>query len=213
MARFDRWAPDYDQDPRQERFFRPVHARTLDLISRLGVRPRKALDIGCGTGALLRALSRLFPETELTGVDAAPGMIRVARQAGVPATLVQADAEALPFASQVFELVTSTVSFHHWADQRAGLDEVARVLAPGGVFVLTDLHAVGYLRAFFTLARRRDRMHTKDEVTRMLTRAGLRVSGWAPIFDLDVLLPLRKERRRPPTGRVPLVTAVVARGR
>ncbi len=56
----------------------------------------------------------------------------------------------------------STVSFHHWASQRAGLTEVRRVLAPSGIFVLADLHAVGYLRVFYTLARRRDRMHTRS---------------------------------------------------
>ncbi len=51
---------------------------------------------------------------------------------------------ALPFANASFDLVTSTVSFHHWNDQRAGLAEAGRVLASGGVFVLADLHAVGY---------------------------------------------------------------------
>jgi SAM-dependent methyltransferase len=106
--------------------------------------------------------------------------------------------------------VTSTVSFHHWGDQQAGLAEVGRVLMPGGVFVLTDLHAIGYLRVVYALGRRRGRMHTKRELTAMLTAAGLRVSDWAPIFDLDLLLPLRA-RRRPPTGRIPLVTAAVAR--
>ncbi len=107
--------------------------------------------------------------------------------------------------------MTSTVSFHHWNDQRAGLAEAGRVLAPGGVFVLADLHAVGYLRAFYALARRRHRMHTREEVTRMLAAAGLQVQGWAPVFDLDLLLPLRARRPRPPTGKVPLVTAVIAR--
>jgi SAM-dependent methyltransferase len=80
-------------------------------------------------------------------------------QAGVPAALVQASADALPFASASFDLVISTVSFHHWNSQRAGIAEA------GGCFVLADLHAVGYLRAFYALARRRDRMHTRREIT------------------------------------------------
>jgi hypothetical protein len=50
---------------------------------------------------------------------------------------------------------------------------------------LTDLHAVGYLRVFYTLARRRDRMHTRRELTQMLAAAHLEVQGWAPVFDLD----------------------------
>ena len=104
----------------------------------------------------------------------------------------------------------STVSFHHWASQRDGLAEVRRVLAPGGIFVLADLHAVGCLRVFYTLARRRGQMHTRSELTQMLTAAGLDVQGWAPVLDLDLLLPLRRRPPRPPAGRIPLVTAVIA---
>ena len=84
------------------------------------------------------------------------------------------------------------------------------MLAPGGLFVLADLDAVGYLRAFYTLARRRGRMHTRRELTGMLAAAHLDVQSWAPVFDLDPLLPLRRRPPRRPTGRVPLVTAVIA---
>jgi ubiquinone/menaquinone biosynthesis C-methylase UbiE len=156
-------------------------------------------------------MSGQFPGAALAGVDPAAGMLTGARRAGVPAALARADAGALPFADGSFDVVTSTVSFHHWKDQRAGLAEAGRVLTPGGVFVLADLHAVGYLRSFYALARRRDRMHTRGEITRMLAGARLQVQCWAPVFDLDPLLPLRVRRPRPPTGRVPLVTAVIAR--
>lgn len=211
IGRFDRWAPHYDQDRSGRRFFGPVHAQTLALAAALDMQPRRVLDIGCGTGTLLALMARQFPAAALAGVDPAAGMISVARQAGVPTALAQANAAALPFADGSFDLVTSTVSFHHWGDQRAGLAEAGRVLAPGGVFILADLHAVGYLRVFYTLARRRDRMHTRDEITQMLAAAGLRVQDWAPVLDLDPLLPLPARRPRPPTGKVPLVTAVIAR--
>ena len=46
---------------------------------------------------------------------------------------VQAPAEELPLLGGHFDLVLSTLSFHHWADQRIGLREVGRVLAPRGV--------------------------------------------------------------------------------
>ncbi len=211
MDRFDQWAPKYDRDRLQQRFFGPVHARTLELAAGLGIMPQRVLDIGCGTGALLRSVSGQWPSTALAGVDPAAGMLRAARQAGVPAGLVQATAGALPFAGATFDLVISTVSFHHWASQRDGLAEVRRVLAPGGIFVLADLHAVGYLHVFYTLARRRGRMHTQSELTEMLAAVGLDVQGWAPVLDLDLLLSLRRRPPRPPVGRIPLVTAVIAR--
>ena len=107
-----------------------MHAQTIALVAGLEIRPRRVLDTGCGTGALLRSLSGQFPGAALAGVDAAAGMVRMARRAGVPAGLVQASAGALPFGDAVFGLVVSTVSFHHWASQRAGLAEVRRVLPP-----------------------------------------------------------------------------------
>ncbi len=45
-------------------------------------------------------------------------------------------AEQLPYPDATFDLVVTTTSFDHWADQRAGLGECARVLAPGGHLVL-----------------------------------------------------------------------------
>jgi ubiquinone/menaquinone biosynthesis C-methylase UbiE len=211
VDRFDKWAPKYDRDRLQQRFFGPVHARTLQLAAGLGIMPQRVLDIGCGTGALLRSVSGQWPSAALVGVDPAAGMLRAARQAGVPGGLAQATAGALPFAGATFDLVISTVSFHHWASQRDGLAEVRRVLAPGGIFILADLHAVGYLHVFYTLARRRGRVHTQSELTEMLAAADLDVQGWAPVFDLDLLLPLRRRPPRPPVGRIPLVTAVIAR--
>ena len=77
----------------------PVQTRTLALVAGLDIEPRRVLNCGCGTGALLRSLPGQLPGAALAGVDAAAGMIRVARQAGVPAGLLQATAGELPFAA------------------------------------------------------------------------------------------------------------------
>jgi ubiquinone/menaquinone biosynthesis C-methylase UbiE len=50
-----------------------------------------------------------------------------------PARFVQAAAEYLPFEGGEFDLVTSTVSFHHWQDQQAGLNEIERMLRSTGL--------------------------------------------------------------------------------
>ena len=49
------------------------------------------------------------------------------------------DANRLPFADSSLDLVVSTLSLHHWADPVAALNEAARVLAPGGAFLIADL--------------------------------------------------------------------------
>jgi len=68
-------------------------------------------------------------------------MVRVARDSARDGRLrfLIGAAEQLPAPDGAFDLVLSTTSFDHWRDQLAGLTECARVLAPGGHLVLTDL--------------------------------------------------------------------------
>jgi ubiquinone/menaquinone biosynthesis C-methylase UbiE len=143
------------------------------------------LDVGCGTGALLRQAAGVFPSAALTGIDPATGMVQVARRRWAQnrsATFVNAGAEHLPFVDGTFDLVMSTVSFHHWADQQLGLREIRRVLAPGGVFLLTDAFAISWLRLIFAVGRSRDRFHTPAEIEMMLRGAGLAVGGFETAF-------------------------------
>jgi ubiquinone/menaquinone biosynthesis C-methylase UbiE len=85
-------------------------------------------------------------------------------------------AERLPFAGERFDLVVSTTSFDHWADQAAGLAECARVLAPGGQLVLADQFSL--LLWPTLLAGRRGRARA----TRLVTAAGLRSPRWHRVY-------------------------------
>ena len=119
--------------------------RTADLALTCVPAPGRILDAGCGTGYLLGRLAARAPQAEaLAGIDAAAAMIEVARSAAADDRLrfVVGTAERLPWPAASFDLVVSTTSFDHWADQRAGLAQCARVLAPGGCLVLADLFSV-----------------------------------------------------------------------
>jgi ubiquinone/menaquinone biosynthesis C-methylase UbiE len=132
VGSFDRRARRYDQDWRAE-FHRIVVTRSAQVALSVAPDPASVLDIGCGTGSLLRMLAERLPgATSLVGVDPAPTMIEVgAGRLGDPRVrLAMAVAERLPLEDASFDLVVSTVSFDHWADQPAGLAEVARVLRP-----------------------------------------------------------------------------------
>ena len=185
VGRFGRWASTYDENWLQPRFFEPVQQATLDRAALLAPNPRRVLDVGCGTGALLRKVAKRFPRADLSGVDPAPGMVEAAGKAwrgDRPARFVQAAAEHLPFEGGEFELVTSTVSFHHWQDQQAGLNEIGRVLAPGGSVVLADIFAVSWLQVWFAVFGMRDRFHNTAEIERMLRSAGLTPGGFETVF-------------------------------
>ena len=185
VGRFDRWSSTYDDNWLQPRFFEPVRGATLDLAARVAPHPRRVLDVGCGTGALLRKAAERFDGAELVGVDAAPGMVEAAGEAWPsegPARFVVAPAERLPFEDGGFDLVMSTVSFHHWRDQQAGLREVGRVLAPGGCLVLSDIFAVSWLRVWFAAFGYRHRFHTRPESSSMLRTSGLTPGDFEPAF-------------------------------
>lgn len=187
LDRFSRWASNYDEDWLQPRFFGPVHQATLKRALELVPAPGRVLDIGCGSGLLLRQTAERWAGPELFGIDPARGMVEAAArswQAAQPAAFINATAEKLPFADGSFDLILSTVSFHHWHEQQAGLYEVTRTLAPGGTFVLSDIFAVSVLRPLFFLFRNRARFHTQNEIEAMIRRAGLTPMCFATAFSV-----------------------------
>jgi SAM-dependent methyltransferase len=108
-----------------------VNAREIDLALALLPPFRRALDLGCGTGRLTRALRRCG---ETVGMDASNAMLAKARE-NDSAGFVQGDAFTLPFAGASFDAVTALRLVFHFAEVDALLREVARVVAPRGVIV------------------------------------------------------------------------------
>jgi ubiquinone/menaquinone biosynthesis C-methylase UbiE len=94
-----------------------------------------ALDIGCGAGASTAVLAQYA--RRITGVDPSPAMLDRARNALPKADFVLGGAEALPFESEIFELVTAAGSLNY-VNVQVALREVSRVLRPGGHFVAFD---------------------------------------------------------------------------
>jgi ubiquinone/menaquinone biosynthesis C-methylase UbiE len=95
-------------------------------------------------------------------------MIAEARRLAPNAFFQTAAAEALPFPDQTVDLVLSSLSFHHWADQRKGLHEIARVLRPGGWFCLAD-HTIRLAKLFGEKPR------SREQIRALVTGAGLAI--------------------------------------
>lgn len=92
----------------------------------------RVLDLAGGPGRAVRAVDA----DERVVADAAPGMVRRAREAGLAAAV--ADAGRLPFREGSFDAVLLTDALHHLPDRRAALAEAHRVCRPGGVLVVRD---------------------------------------------------------------------------
>jgi len=105
----------------------------------------QAVDLGCGPGRLVIELARRSPGLHVTGIDLSDEMLDQgqdnARRAGVAdrVSFRRGDAQQIPFPDASLHLVVSTLSLHHWSDPVAVLDEIARVLRPGGSFLVFDL--------------------------------------------------------------------------
>jgi ubiquinone/menaquinone biosynthesis C-methylase UbiE len=96
----------------------------------------RLIEVGTGVGAVLAVLGQEFPGVELYGVDIEQKQLDFARghleRAGVEATLLQADALALPFPNEFFDHVWMMWFLEHVADPLAALREARRVLVAGG---------------------------------------------------------------------------------
>ena len=123
--------------------------RQLDTLN-INATGKRALDVGCGPGNLLVALSTDTPDL-LVGVDVdaiflTSGSSQVGKliepPSAIPA-LLRASLPTLPFADETFDLVTCFLVMPHVPDDRAALTELTRVLKPGGTLAISG-HGLGF---------------------------------------------------------------------
>jgi len=111
----------------------------LPLAGRHLAGARSVLDVGCGEGQIAR-LAVARGARRVVGVDASAAQIAEARRRGGGALFLRAAATDLPVTANAFDAVVSCLVLEHVEDLDAALDEVSRVLRPGGRFVLFINH-------------------------------------------------------------------------
>ncbi len=152
----------------------------------------RALDVGCGPGAVLAALTPFVRHA--VGVDLTAAMLEqagrrlqdlAAATAGAP-SLVRGAAERLPFRAGAFSLAVTTYTLHHFGEPRLVVREMARVVGPGGRVIIGDLVGPDDDRARALqneIERLRDPAHIEMESPRgieaLLGSEGLSVTGRA----------------------------------
>jgi SAM-dependent methyltransferase len=96
-------------------------------------RGQRALDVGCGPGALTAELASRLGESAVCAVEPSQSFAAAARQRLPGISIGQSAAEHLPFRDGVFDAVLAQLVVHFMADPVAGLQEMGRVARPGGV--------------------------------------------------------------------------------
>lgn len=99
--------------------------------------PETVLDVATGTGDLALEIQKKCPEAKVTGTDFCPEMLAHAGKRGVRDTQV-ADAMNLPYESGSFDVVTVAFGLRNMANWQEALQEMARVISPGGHLLVLD---------------------------------------------------------------------------
>ena len=170
---FNQQADTYDEDIHGQ------HARTLYpvLLSKLAHIPfQRALDLGCGTGEMMKMLLQSDDQRELYGIDLSEKMLSVAEgKLSGKVRLVLGDSEHLPFADNFFDVVYCNDSFHHYPAPENVIREVQRVLKPGGTFLIGDCWQPLVGRAIMNFYMRHSKegdvkIYSKEEMVSLLSQ-------------------------------------------
>ncbi len=102
------------------------------------LKKKKVLDIGCGTGRLIRFMSDRG--AEVSACDISDGMLNIVRKKFPKIETVNAEMEELPFKDGIFDIAMASFVIVHLKDLNEAFEEVYRVLKDGGCFVLTNIN-------------------------------------------------------------------------
>jgi ubiquinone/menaquinone biosynthesis C-methylase UbiE len=142
---WERYAPRYDRDTSYYDLLLLGDSRTWACSQASG----QVLEVAIGTG---RNLSFYPRGIQLTGIDFSPAMLALARdtaaERGIEVTLLEADAQHLPFADDRFDTVVCTLALSSIPDPAAAINEMYRVLHPGG-----QLLVVGHVASPYRVVR------------------------------------------------------------
>lgn len=156
---FNHIAHDYDKLNKLMSLGMDIHWRRSCLRKVAATHPKSILDLATGTGDLAISLKTQNPEAHVTGLDLTEGMLKIAKEKAKhkgleeQITFTRGDALNMPFEDNSFDAITIAFGVRNFHNLRDGLQEMLRVLSPGGeVFILELSEPSSHLmKPFYTL--------------------------------------------------------------
>lgn len=188
---FNSIAEDYDKGEIEEPF-----RCYKDIITECSkYQNKKILDVGCGTGIVLKELLKLNHNFELYGIDLSSKMISLAKKRlEEEVCLVRSDAEKIPYSENTFDLIICAHSFHHYPNPKKVLAEIRRVLKPKGILILVENNLPFMERIKFNFKQKRNgyaggdvKIYSVRELARLIHNSGFSNMKLKYITDKSVM--------------------------
>lgn len=128
---YDQYGKTYHEERDNTYYYSFINEIETELVEEYG-KGCKTLEIGCGTGIILKGVSRFA--SEAWGMDLSTGMLQNAREQGL--NVVEGNAVSIPFPDNAFDLVYSFKVLPHIPELNKAIAEISRVLKPGGKAIL-----------------------------------------------------------------------------
>jgi ubiquinone/menaquinone biosynthesis C-methylase UbiE len=139
------------------------------------------LDVGCGTGTILRGMADICPISGF-GIDMSEYMIEEAKRKCPEMSIQASRCEETPFADNTFDVITACMAYHHFSDKAGFIKEAARIIKPGGCLYIADPCFPGAVRvtmnAFFRLIRVADAFFTPEKIFTDFAACGFVANGF-----------------------------------
>ena len=157
-------------------YWRHDYRYQLEAVGRIV--PERLIDIGCGPGAFLSLVEEMFPRIQLNALDLSEAMIHETKERlSNTAIVTVGDAENMPLQDEQYQAVTCNMSIHHYPHPQNALNEMYRILQPGGSLLLNDMDCIAPIRAaanwlFPKLPGGDVKMYGREEIEGMVRSAG-----------------------------------------
>lgn len=194
---------DYFNNHRRSRlagggYWRHDYKYAFSIIKK--IKPGSLIDIGCGPGAFLSEVSRLFPDVQLNALDLSEEMIEETRNrlsGKVIATV--GDSENMPLEDEQYQVVTCNMSIHHYPHPQKAVNEMYRILKNGGYILLNDMDCVFPIRAVanFCFPRMKAgdvKMYNRNEILELMKTAGFKKVKYRKISPFTFQCIAKKQR-------------------